>query len=128
MLQIPGDVDRGRDLFFAETQCQSCHSVAGRGRKIGPDLSHAGSKFTRPQLLDHIIEPSKTIDPEWVMHEFETNDDELISGFILSRTPKTLQIRLADGSVTKLNTTQLNTERRGKLSLMPEGLLQAWTA
>jgi len=35
---LPGSPDRGRRLF-TEKRCVECHSVAGRGGKIGPDLA-----------------------------------------------------------------------------------------
>ena len=38
---VPGDSDRGAKLFETE-QCIQCHSVNGRGGKIGPDLSVVG--------------------------------------------------------------------------------------
>ena len=38
---VPGTPERGEKLF-AERQCVACHSVGGKGAKVGPDLGHAG--------------------------------------------------------------------------------------
>src|SRR4051794_8301549 len=45
----PGDVARGKALFFDERRlaCGRCHSVDGTGGKGGPDLFAAGDKFGR---------------------------------------------------------------------------------
>jgi len=38
LLDQPGDVARGRELFD-EKRCSTCHALAGQGSRIGPDLS-----------------------------------------------------------------------------------------
>ena len=38
---VPGTPERGEKLF-AERHCVACHSVGGKGGKVGPDLGHAG--------------------------------------------------------------------------------------
>ena len=38
---VPGTPERGEKLF-AERQCVACHSVGGKGAKVGPDLGGSG--------------------------------------------------------------------------------------
>ncbi|MBI2216909.1 MAG: c-type cytochrome [Candidatus Rokubacteria bacterium] len=38
---IPGTPERGEKIF-AERHCSTCHAVAGKGGKVGPDLGRAG--------------------------------------------------------------------------------------
>jgi len=38
---VPGTPERGEKLF-AERQCVACHSVGGKGAKVGPDLGRSG--------------------------------------------------------------------------------------
>src|SRR5437588_3075536 len=57
-----GDIERGKSLFSDATKvgCSSCHSVDGSASKAGPDLFAAGDTFTRSDLIDAILSPSKT--------------------------------------------------------------------
>ncbi len=43
-------------------QCKTCHKLGDVGQNVGPDLTKIGTKYTKPALLDQILEPSKTID------------------------------------------------------------------
>jgi putative heme-binding domain-containing protein len=60
-----GNVENGGRLFAA--QCASCHRVAGRGGRIGPDLTRIGIARSRSALVREIRTPS-----EWVSRSFET--------------------------------------------------------
>lgn len=46
----PGDARRGRQVFQTRG-CQSCHAVAGRGGKVGPDLARSAATRTGPALV-----------------------------------------------------------------------------
>ena len=58
---------------------QSCRAMQdlspGRrvGETVGPDLTKIGAKYNK-SVLDQILEPSKTIDPQFVTHLLETKD------------------------------------------------------
>ena len=47
---VPGDSDRGAKLFDSE-QCVQCHSVNGRGGKMGVDLARAVPRNFTPSHL-----------------------------------------------------------------------------
>src|SRR5262249_30924307 len=76
ILGLKGSTERGRALFFKSSglQCINCHRVAGTGSTLGPDLSQIGKKYTRAQILESILEPSKSIDPKYVTYLLETTD------------------------------------------------------
>jgi putative heme-binding domain-containing protein len=55
---LAGDAQAGRALFFESGQaksCQSCHSFAGEGTPIGPDLSKLGTRSARELFLNIIM-------------------------------------------------------------------------
>jgi putative heme-binding domain-containing protein len=60
-----GNVENGTRLFTAH--CGSCHSIAGRGGRIGPDLTRIGAARSHAALVREIRTPS-----EWVSPAYET--------------------------------------------------------
>src|SRR5581483_8243375 len=69
LLALSGDVERGRALFFQPTfQCASCHTVQGKGGKVGPDLSQVAARLNKAQLLENILEPSKVVDAKYLTY------------------------------------------------------------
>src|SRR5262249_9078519 len=87
ILTLKGDATRGRKLFYQEggAQCFTCHRVKGEGKDFGPDLSAIGKKYSRAQLLENILEPSKTIDAQFVAYTVETKSELSHTGFVLKR-------------------------------------------
>lgn len=60
-----GNVDNGQRIF--SSQCTLCHRAAGRGGRLGPDLSRIGIARGRAALVREIRTPS-----EWVPQGYET--------------------------------------------------------
>jgi cytochrome c oxidase cbb3-type subunit III len=73
-----GNIDNGARLFAA--QCTSCHMVAGRGGRIGPDLSRIGATRSRAALIREIRTPSEWIPPAFETVTIVTRDGERIRG------------------------------------------------
>src|SRR5262249_26590901 len=82
ILSRKGNPERGKALFFkaAGVECSKCHRIGGTGSTLGPDLSQIGKKYTRAQILESILEPSKSIDPKYVTYLVETNDGRVQTG------------------------------------------------
>ena len=60
-----GNVENGQKLFAA--QCSLCHRVAGRGGRLGPDLTRIGAARSHTALVREIRTPS-----EWIPERYET--------------------------------------------------------
>ena len=130
ILALGGDVEAGRKIFFeAEgVRCRNCHQVRGAGIQLGPDLSEIGKQNTPAQLLESMLEPSKKIDPKYLVHVVETDAGRIHSGLLVEKTADTIvlkdekneMIRIAAGEVTLLVAQQK--------SLMPDLLLRDMTA
>ncbi len=58
------DLTRGARLFRA-LGCIQCHRVGAEGGSIGPDLTAAGSRFGRHDLLEAILEPQKFVSDQY---------------------------------------------------------------
>ena len=128
ILALTGDASRGRRMFATEEggQCHTCHQAERTGRDFGPDLSHIGRKFTREQLLDHILHPSLLIDPQFIGWSLEVNGDSL-TGILVKRSERELVFRDAQRE-HHFKASDVSRLEPQKTSLMPEGLLQGMTA
>ncbi len=128
ILSLTGNALRGQDLFFGRSQCASCHALNGQGRAFGPDLKQTAARYNREALLDHILNPSKTVDPEYRTVSFTLQDDTELSGLVQSQDSS--GIVLIDSALTehRIPSAQIVDRFDSTLSAMPEGLLTSLTA
>ena len=75
----------GRELF-ARNGCGACHSINGKGGKIGPDLTHVGSR--RPDAEWHVrhFKDPQSVSPGSLMPKVELSEKELreLADYMLS--------------------------------------------
>ncbi|NND99576.1 MAG: c-type cytochrome [Pirellulaceae bacterium] len=130
ILSINGDVQQGQDRMFARgsQQCLQCHRVKGIGTSIGPDLDGIGSKRTREQLLESIVEPSKLIDPKYAAHIVLDVNGAITIGLKISEDDQAVVLRSADGKIHRLRHGQIEARQDAKKSLMPDSLAEYMTA
>jgi ubiquinol-cytochrome c reductase cytochrome b subunit len=50
------EIQTGHRLF-AVYGCNSCHAIASRGRKVGPDLARMERRYSRTELRNYILAP-----------------------------------------------------------------------
>jgi putative heme-binding domain-containing protein len=117
-LAEPGDAVRGKGVF--EKTCAQCH-LPRRGRRIGPDLSGVSSR-TRGQLLEDILDPSRSIDPRFTNYIVVVRDGRILDGLIAGETPGTLMVRRSEGDDEVLLRSNVAQIRASSTSLMPDGL------
>lgn len=126
-----GDAGRGAVLFSLSgkaSTCLSCHFLKGSGRDFGPDLSGVGARLAKAQILGSILTPSKVITPGYQAVGLTLQDGDPLFGFILKRGEGRLTLKIATGQALPLTEGAIKTEQVLPTSLMPEGLLQGFTA
>jgi putative heme-binding domain-containing protein len=130
LLKLPGDLERGRRLFAetANISCRNCHRIGDVGKQFGPDLATIGKKLDKPKLLESILEPSKTIDPQFAAQLVETSDGQVLSGLLVRRDEKEVVLRHVDGKESTVAVGDIELIAPQQKSLMPELLLQDLTA
>ena len=84
-LDLAGDAVKGNVIF--EKNCAICH-LARKGRRVGPDLSGVSSK-TKAQLLEDILNPSKSIQAAYTNYVVITRDGVIHDGLVAAETPGT---------------------------------------
>jgi putative heme-binding domain-containing protein len=130
ILALDADAERGKKVFFktAGVQCLSCHQIASRGKPIGPDLSKIGKKYTRAQLLETILEPSKKIEKEWVVYIVQTTEGRVFSGLIIKRNDADIVLKSSQGKQIRIPNDVVELVVPARVSMMPELLLRDMTA
>lgn len=115
--------DQGRNLFHA-THCAKCHRFAGEGGAIGPDLSTAGRKFSLPDLIDAIVDPSKAISDQYGSHQILTSDGATLVGRVVEMGDE-LHVYTADVNLPPQIVKQDDVEEMqvSKVSQMPTGTI-----
>ena len=58
---VTGDASHGREIFYGRANCATCHMFRGKGGRLGPDLTGAGTARSREYLTDSVRNPSKRL-------------------------------------------------------------------
>ncbi|GIT30938.1 MAG: hypothetical protein Ct9H300mP1_29840 [Planctomycetaceae bacterium] len=130
ILALPGDIDRGRTVFFKTDgiQCRNCHKIAGKGKEVGPDLSGVGKKFTRAQILESILQPSKKIEPKWLTYVIETAQGRVHTGLLIKKDDKEVILKDAKDKLIRVAADDVEVLAAQQKSLMPDLLVRDMTA
>lgn len=118
-----GTAARGRDVFLnaEKSLCLKCHRLGDQGARIGPELTGVGARFSRIYLIESILQPSRTIAPEFEYLMVELKTGPPLLGVRTGETREMLifgdlqgQHEIPKNQITKLQPLPV--------SLMPEGL------
>ncbi len=126
-----GDPAHGKQLFYGDGNCSMCHMVAGKGGRMGPDLTGVGGSRTHEALVDSIRDPSRRL--AWGLtegtkefpHEYEsviavTSDGKQIKGVTLNEDSFTVQIMDTAENIHLLDKGKLKSFEKTRVSAMPK--------
>ena len=71
--------ENGKNMYEAIT-CNRCHSMRGDGGSIGPDLTQLGTRFSTKDMLEAIIDPSKSISDQYAATHFTLKNGQSVVG------------------------------------------------
>ncbi len=119
LLKMQGNPGNGRQGFAKN--CAVCHTHAGEGKNIGPDLSEIGKKYDRAALLDAILNPSAAILVGYESLAIETTRGESYVGFLLSDGDPVI-LRDSTGLQRPIARADVVSRRQSRLSVMPDNV------
>jgi len=127
-------VSHGRDFAsgkaaYNDAQCLLCHRFGNEGGSIGPELTAASSKYSRRDILESILEPSKVISEQFQNFTIVKRDGEAETGRIVDEREDKIVVQpspLAPERVD-IKKSEIAERRASKVSPMPEGLLNQLT-
>jgi len=123
-----GRADRGADIYArAELNCSACHTINGKGGRIGPDLSALGTAQPFEFIIGAILYPNREVKEGFVAFELTTKNGEIHQGYIVRESSNEVVmndvIAGQEARVAKVDIAM----RRQLGSVMPEGLADSLT-
>ncbi len=125
-----GNAAHGKELFYGDANCSSCHMIAGKGGRIGPDLTTVGTARTVESLIESVRSPSKrlawglTESTKEFAQEYEavtvvTSDGQQIKGVTLNEDEFSLQMMDTSERIHLFEKDKLRSIQKSRESLMP---------
>ncbi|HXT60956.1 MAG TPA: hypothetical protein VN699_20115, partial [Pirellulales bacterium] len=128
----PGDAKRGAAIF-REALCSRCHRAGAIGPAVGPDLTYVARRFDRGDILEAIVEPSRSVAENYRNLIIVTDSGRVLVGRLAAmgdfRAEK-LRLNvdpLHPGQVIEIDKKEVEERRLGDTSPMPQGLLDGFT-
>jgi len=127
---VLGDAKHGRELFYGNSGCATCHMFDGKGGRLGPDLTAAGNSRSTEYLAESLRSPSRRLAQgiSEAMKEFSveyetvdavTKDGTNLRGTLLNEDSFTIQFMDTREKVHSLDKASLKSLRKSRESLMP---------
>jgi uncharacterized protein len=111
-----GDPQRGKLLYAA---CSTCHMLGDSGTAVGPALDGMGAHGPA-DLLIHIIDPNREVDPSYWAHNITLQGGESLSGVITSENAASITLATQAG-IREIAKAAISKREDTQRSLMPEG-------
>jgi putative heme-binding domain-containing protein len=122
-MQARGDPEAGRRVFFdRRVGCAKCHSIEGRGGRIGPNLSNIAAAKTRDEILSSILNPAQEKSPDYQGYIVRMNDGRIYRGTQFHFRGEAAELLLDSGQQVRFALGDTEEYRALDESLMPEGL------
>lgn len=123
---VAGDRQAGKQIFFVEKNCSSCHMINGIGGRLGSDLSRIGASRSSSHLMVSIRNPGNEISKGFQTVTVVTNDGRRITGVRKNEDTFSVQLMARDEQLHLFLKKDLREVIHGQESLMPvygEGML-----
>ena len=127
-----GDPARGAEVFTAAL-CSRCHRSGATGPAVGPDLTYVGRRFSRRDILESILTPSRVVAENYRNLEVVTTDGRVITGRPVTSGDYRLPVLklaidpLRPGEIVEIPKEEVELHRLAESSPMPNGLLDTFT-
>jgi putative membrane-bound dehydrogenase-like protein len=111
--------ESGRAIY--ERTCAACHTLFGKGGKIGPDLT-GSNRADLDYLLHNILDPNAEIPNAYRTSAIELKDGRVLVGVANQQDPKVVTVTTPNETLT-IPRNEIKATTVSEFSMMPEGLL-----
>ncbi len=127
---LTGDAKHGHELFYGSAACATCHMFNGKGGRLGPDLTGAGTARSTEYLVESIRNPSrrlaqgineamKEFSAEYETVDVVASDGTKYKGTLLNEDSFTIQFIDMREQVHSFDKARLKSWQKSRESLMP---------
>jgi len=88
---LAGNAKRGEQIYAAQG-CAKCHTIAGRGGPVGPDLSDIGSRASATYLSKALTDPESDVPDGFLQVRAVTLGGESVMGVRVNEDAFSIQI------------------------------------
>ncbi len=118
-LAIEGESGRGEVIF--RERCMVCHRLGEEGGQVGPVMGEF-QKHGKGQVLLNLLDPNKTVQPDYIGYLVKLKNGETAMGRILEDTTEGLTVRDVAGQDLKIGREDIESVTSTGRSLMAEGI------
>lgn len=121
--------EKGRQAFV-DAQCLACHRFGLEGGGVGPDLTAVSARFSRRDVLEAILDPSKVVSEQFQNTSVWLKNGDDHTGRLVNETADSLVLvpnQLQPDTKVTVKKADVTKRAFSKLSPMPAGLADALT-
>src|SRR5439155_12037637 len=134
LLPALDQVSKGRSFergkaAFNDAQCLACHRFGNEGGAVGPDLTGVASRYTRRDILDSILEPSKVLSDQYQNIIVTKKNGDDVTGRLVEENNRRLVLvtNPLTGEQVEVSRSDVQGRRASTVSPMPDGLVNILT-
>jgi putative heme-binding domain-containing protein len=116
---VAGDAAAGEKLFWGKGNCGACHRAAGKGARLGPDLSLAGRTRSVQHLREALTDPDRDIPKGYARIVVVTKSGQTVEGIERGFDNFSAQLVDSAGNYHSFLKDEVRSIERSKKSLMP---------
>jgi putative heme-binding domain-containing protein len=113
------DAAQGTRVF--EKHCATCHQIAGKGAKIGPQLDGIGVRGL-DRLLEDILDPNRNVDQAFRATTLALKNGQTVTGLLLKEEGEVLVLADSQGKEVRISKDTVEERAVSQLSPMPANL------
>ncbi len=123
MAKRDGDPARGAITFFQPSMsCSKCHSVSdGLQTSLGPHLSKTKEPLSNEDIVEAVLDPSKSIRKGFESASVLTADGETITGLLVERSESKVVLRDGNNQLVTVLKNDIESFVNQTQSIMPAG-------
>ncbi len=116
-----GDWKRGEQIYYGdEAKCGTCHTIRGKGGRVGPDLSNLAHRDVASILRD-IVEPNAMLNPDYVPYTVALHKGEPLDGLVRAEGADKIRVVDVTAKETIVAMKDVREMHPRSVSIMPEG-------
>lgn len=117
--KLTGDPDAGRQIFYGNGQCSTCHMIRGQGGFMARELTSYANNRTPSEIMRAIVNPDSQLEPTSRVANVRTRDGKSLKGVVRAEDNLNIALQTEDGRYHFLARSSLAAVNYTDHSLMP---------